>query len=49
MVAGAATRGVTELTLGITGGTDEFRRVRGQVRETLLPNEDVRFVFTLIR
>jgi hypothetical protein len=49
LVAGTVTRGATQLTLVITGGTGEFKRVRGQVRETLLPNGDGRFVFSLFR
>ena len=49
LVAGVAIRGATELTSAITGGTGEFKRVRGRVRETLLPSGDARFVFTLIR
>jgi hypothetical protein len=35
------------LTFAITGGTGEFRKARGQMRETFLPTGEFRFVFTL--
>jgi hypothetical protein len=35
------------LTFAVTGGTGEFRKARGQLRETFLPTGDFRFAFSL--
>jgi hypothetical protein len=36
------------LTFAVTGGTGEFRKARGQMRETFLPTGEFRFAFTLV-
>jgi hypothetical protein len=35
------------LTFAVTGGTDQFRKARGQMHETFLPSGEFRFSFAL--
>jgi hypothetical protein len=35
------------LTFAVTGGTGQFKKARGQLHQTFLPNGQFRFAFTL--